>query len=188
MNLNQDYLKSAFDAAATKTYRTAVRFALSCADREDLQQELMLDLLEHADQFDPAKGSAGTFTGTVSEHCTADFLNDLKKDRSRLSFCSGDEAANDADAPEFCPFFDKNVEPLWFVSRDFPSDSAALHDLERAIAYMNDEQLRLFQLLEVHQEDLPAACRDSGLSTATFYRRVSDLQMHLRMFGFRSAA
>lgn len=45
----------------------------------------------------------------------------------------------------------------------------------------------MFALLEVHQS-LPTACKASGVSTATFYRRVADLQMHLRMFGFKSAA
>ena len=36
--------------------------------------------------------------------------------------------------------------------------------------------------------ELPDACKVSGVSCATFYRRVADLQLHLRMFGFRSAA
>ena len=52
---------------------------------------------------------------------------------------------------------------------------------------MNDEQVDLFQLLTAHQ-DLPSAAMASGLSSATFYRRVADLQMHLRMFGIKTAA
>ena len=61
MQCDEAYLNSALDAAATRTYRMAARFGLPTADREDIQQELMLDMLERADQFDPAKGSAGTF-------------------------------------------------------------------------------------------------------------------------------
>ncbi len=82
---------------------------------------------------------------------------------------------------------DEIVVSLWAEDRDFFEDSNTLHDVEAALAYMDGEQLALFDLLQAHQ-DLPGACRASGLSSATFYRRVADLQMHLRMFGFRSAA
>jgi len=52
---------------------------------------------------------------------------------------------------------------------------------------MSDEQRSLFDLLAAHQ-DVPAAAKASGMSSATFYRRVDDLRMHLRMFGIRPAA
>jgi hypothetical protein len=52
---------------------------------------------------------------------------------------------------------------------------------------MNDEQAEFFDFLASHQ-DLPAASKASGMSTATFYRRVDELRMHLRMFGIRPAA
>ncbi len=204
---NDQYFAATINAAKTRTYRAAVTARLSQADREDLYQDLVLDLLERASHFDPNKSSAGTFTGVVSEHRTADFLNSLKRDRSRLTFSSGEEdfldalkkepsrltltsdeeAANDAEAlAEPDPFVD-NAIPLWAEDRDLFSESAALCDLETAIAFMSDDQVALFELLARHQ-DLPNACTDSGTSTATFYRRVSDLQMHLRMFGFRAAA
>ena len=52
---------------------------------------------------------------------------------------------------------------------------------------MSDEQRSLFDLLAAYQ-DVPSAAKASGMSSATFYRRVADLQMHLRMFGIRPAA
>jgi DNA-directed RNA polymerase specialized sigma24 family protein len=184
---NDQYFAATINAAKTRTYRAAVSARLSQADREDLYQELVLDLLERARHFDPKKASAGTFTGVISEHRTADFLNSLNKDRSRLTFSYGEEAANDAEAPAEPDPFGDNAIPLWAEDRDLFSDSDALRDLETAIAYMSDDQVALFDLLESHQ-DMPCACKASGISTATFYRRVSDLQMHLRMFGFRTAA
>ena len=90
------YLLSALSAAATRTYRLAARFGLSSAEREDLQQDLILDLLEHESQFDPAKASANTFTGMVSHHRAVELLDRLIKDRTRLTFCGEHgEAAND---------------------------------------------------------------------------------------------
>jgi hypothetical protein len=52
---------------------------------------------------------------------------------------------------------------------------------------MSEEQAELLDLLASHQ-DLPTASKACGMSTATFYRRVAELQMHLRMFGIRTAA
>ena len=72
----------------------------------------------------------------------------------------------------------------WGIDSDLFSDSTARHDVLAALSYMSDEQQNLFDLLATHQ-DLPTAARDSGMSSATFYRRVADLQMHLRMFGIR---
>ncbi len=186
------YLQSALDAAATRTYRLAARFGLSPADREDLQQELILDLLEHQDQFDPAKGSAGTFTGMVSKHRSIEFLDRLMKDRSRLDFVGHLDANND-DEVDYESFRDSsdpddhNIVLMWADDADLFSDSDTVRDLETALSCLSEELASMFALLEVHQS-LPTACKASGVSTATFYRRVADLQMHLRMFGFKSAA
>jgi len=90
------YLQSALNAAAAHTYRLAARFGLSSAEREDLQQDLILDLLEREHAFDPEKASANTFTGLVSRHRAVELLDRLIKDRMRLHFCGrAGEAAND---------------------------------------------------------------------------------------------
>ena len=184
---NDPFFDAVKNAAATRTYRMAVRFGLPAADREDIQQELILDMLERAHHFDPAKGSAGTFTGMVSEHRATELLDKLMKDRRRLSFGSSPTAANDPEFHEPGEDDHDNVVPMWADDRDLFADSMALRDLETAVAFMNDDQIALLDALKAN-EDLPTACKSSGMSTATFYRRVQDLQMHLRMFGFRSAA
>ncbi len=192
MEYNDAYIKSALDAAATRTYRMAARFGLSPADREDLQQELILDLLEHQDKFDPAKGSAGTFTGMVSKHRSVEFLDRLMKDRSRLAFIGHLDANDDDDVDgdiirSNSDTDDHNVLLMWADDADLFADSDTVRDLETALSYLAEEQAGMFALLDNHQ-DLPAASKASGVSTATFYRRVSELQMHLRMFGFKTAA
>lgn len=52
---------------------------------------------------------------------------------------------------------------------------------------MDEEQRTLLSLL-VDQDDLPTACQNTSRSRATFYRRVAELRMHLRMFGLQTAA
>ena len=186
MQSDDVYFKSALNAAATRTYRTAVRFGLSGAEREDWQQELMLDLIEHAGRFNPAKASAGTFTGLVSQHRSIELLDLLIKDRSRLSFFDHDVANDDSAEADPDPY-DEHVVPLWADSHSLLQETDALHDLESAIAYMSQDQLTLFSQVNSH-EDLPSACGASGLSPAAFYRRVAELRMHLRMFGITTAA
>jgi DNA-directed RNA polymerase specialized sigma24 family protein len=184
---NDPFFEAVKNAAATRTYRMAARFGLPTAEREDIQQELILDMLERAHQFDPAKGSAGTFTGMVSEHRATELLDKLMKDRQRLSFGSSQTAANDPYFNEPGESDHENVVPIWADDRDLFADSMALRDLETAVAFMSDDQTALFDILKAN-DDLPSACKASGMSTATFYPRIHDPQMHLRMFGFRSAA
>ena len=205
---NDPYFRAAINAAKTRTYRAAVSARLSTSEREDLYQEILLDLLEREAQFNPEKGSPGTFTGFVSEHRTAEFLKARKTDRERLTFASGEDvdtleivnksrarqgmnetqdAANDDDAAPIGSS-EAHYRSQWFDGDDdLFSNSNTLHDLETAMAHMSEEQAELLDLLASHQ-DLPTASKACGMSTATFYRRVTELEMHLRMFGIRTAA
>ncbi len=205
---NDPYYRAAINAAKTRTYRAAVSARLSTSEREDLYQDILLDLLEREAQFNPQKGSPGTFTGLVSEHRTAEFLNARKTDRDRLTFASGEhvdtlevvkisrshqtidqksDAANEDDAAPIGSS-DTHDRSQWFDGdEDLFSNSNTLHDLETALAHMSAEQAELFDLLATYQ-DLPTVAKLCGVSSATFYRSVADLQMHLRMFGIRTAA
>ena len=187
-SIDQTYLDAALAAAATRTYRLAARLGLPSADREDMQQELLLDLLERAPGFDPQRASANTFTGVVSGHRAVEVLDALMKDRGRMSFFSGvSDAANDSEMNEPHQLYDDDVVPMWADETDELSMSIGLRDMQRAYEYMTDEQRDFFDFLDSHL-DLTSACKASGVSSATFYRRVAEIQMHLRMFGIRSAA
>jgi len=183
---NDDFFRVVRSAAATRAGAVLRRYGLSAAEREDLQQDLVVDLLERAGQFDPARGSAGTFTGLVSQNRSVEWVDRLIKDRQRLAFPGNAPASNDADYQDDDGDWPLNVVPLWADDRDLFADSDLLHDLQVALDHMTDQQLDLFRLLETHQ-DLSSAAKVAGVSTATFYRRVTDLQMHLRMFGIKAA-
>jgi len=187
--VDQHYLESAMNAAATRTYRLAARHGLSSAEREDIEQSILLELLERYPQYDPAKGSMNTFTGLVSEHRAVELLDQLMKQRNRMTVFEPRDAANDPDfyASVGDGTTGDNVVPLWADDRDLFRDSETLHDIQAALACMNQDQQDLFNLIDKHH-DIPTAAKASGMSSATFYRRVDDLRMHLRMFGIRPAA
>ena len=205
---NDPFYCAAVGAAKTRAYRAAVTAGLTSSEREDLYQEILLDIYERKGQFDPARGAPGTFTGLVSTHRTADFLNARKADKQKLVFaepeyvdtlevvaidraihgyCPSQPSANDEDGRHIDSDHPQELFSNWDGDDDLFSNSSTQHDLLTALAYMSDEQRSLFDLLAAHQ-DVPAAAKASGMSSATFYRRVDDLRMHLRMFGIRPAA
>jgi hypothetical protein len=204
---NDPFIAATVNAAAARSRRAAVTAGLADEERDDLFQEIALDILERHAGFDPARGAAGTFTGLVSAHRTADFLSDRSKDKWRFIPTSTDDvdflevvsvysggqvghvsfdAAND-DLIENKPSCEAEQRPLWQEAEDHALVCGAASDLEAAFRSMSDEQRSLYELL-CHHQDVPAAAKVSGMSSATFYRRVADLEMHLRMFGFKTAA
>ncbi len=208
VSANDPFYCAAVGAAKTRTYRAAVIAGLSPTEREDLYQDILLDIYERKGQFDPARGAPGTFTGLVSTHRTADFLNARKADRQKMVFAESEHidttavvamdraihgltmsqpAANDDSMEVHDSPSAEGMSSCWGDDCDLFSNSNAHHDVVTALAYMSDEQRGLFDLLATHQ-DVPAAAKASGMSSATFYRRVDDLRMHLRMFGIRPAA
>ena len=187
--VDQKYLNSAFQAAATRTYRLAAKYGLSSAEREDIEQEILLSLLERYPYYDSAKSSVNTFTGMVSEHRALELLDALMKQRNRMTVLDVEDAANDPefDRDEDTSDLSERIAPLWSNDHDLFSDSDTLHDIHVALDCMSQSQADLFKLIDTHH-DLPSAAKVSGMTTATFYRRVEELRMHLRMFGFRPAA
>jgi DNA-directed RNA polymerase specialized sigma24 family protein len=178
------YLRAAQNAAATRAYQLATRMGMTREEREDITQDLLADLLDRAPHYDPARGSFGTFTGKVSQNRAVELLDRYVKDRMHLVFVSTVAANDDAEGAG-AVLEDGGVIPLWLVDDDLFSQSMALRDLEKAVLSMNDEQRALFDLLQSH-DGMASACRAYAGSTATFYRRVSDLKMHMRMYGLKS--
>ena len=205
---NDEFYSAAVGAAKARSYKAALSAGLSHSEREDLYQEILCDIYRRKKQFDPRRGAPGTFTGTVSAHCTTDFLNARKADRQRLVFSEPEyvdtlevvaidraihdfaptqNAANDEDGGSSNPMLPAEISWFWGENMDLLPDAETRHDVMAALAYMSGDQRCLLDLLAKHR-DLAAAARASGVPSATFYRRVADLQMHLRMFGIRPAA
>jgi len=205
---NDAFYEAAVSAAKTRAYRAALTAGLAPAEREDLYQEILCDIYRRKKQFDPSRGAPGTFTGTVSVHCTTDFLNARKADRQRLVFSEPEyvdtlevvaidraiqdfaptqNAANDETGGSSYSMLPDEMTWFWGENMDLLSDAETRHDVMAALAYMSGDQRCLMDLLAKHR-DLAEAAKASGVPSATFYRRIADLRMHLRMFGIRPAA
>lgn len=58
-----------------KAYQLVGKAGFTQADRPDLEQELMLDLLKRMDKFNPAKAKKSTFIARVIEHHVSTILD-----------------------------------------------------------------------------------------------------------------
>lgn len=182
------YLSAAQSAARANAWQVFHKIGLTQEDREDVEQDILLELLERESRYDESRSKPGTFAGVVSHHRAAELTQVIVRDRQHMIYGTRDEAANEPESDWLDVLADaEDVVPLWDGVRNYYDDIHTARDLEYAIAMMDDTQRGLFDLLAAHQ-DMPAACKASGLSTATFYRRVEDLQLHLRMFGIKAAA
>jgi RNA polymerase sigma factor (sigma-70 family) len=183
---SKTFTNIAMKAAQYRAFVSAKSVGMTPADREDLQQDLLVDMVAHADKYDAGKASLGTFAALVAKNHASDYLRSYKKDRARLRFSSGLTARDEPEAAnDVASLFDA-AESVWSDAPDYYAECDTYRDLQTAIAYMSDDQKSLFDLLE-ESGDLPTACKAYGTSPATFYRRVNDLQMHLRMFGLKAA-
>ena len=185
--VQDEYLQASITAARVRTAQVAARQALSQAEREDFEQEITLALLERRDRFDPKKGSLGTFTGMISKNRSIELVHDLIGQRTNVGGGFTGSAANDPDMGRPLEAREEVAYAASELDDDVFPRATHSHDSSVATAFMNSEQQAIYDLLRTHQ-DIADAVKASGMSTATFYRRLTDLRMHLRMFGIRPAA
>jgi len=65
IKLSPDDIETIISEADTAARRLQWRLGLPACDREDLGQDLLIDLLRRLPAFDPARGSLGAFAGLV---------------------------------------------------------------------------------------------------------------------------
>ena len=65
IKLSPDDIETIISEADTAARRLRRRLGLPACDREDLGQDLLIDLLRRLPAFDPARGSLGAFAGLV---------------------------------------------------------------------------------------------------------------------------
>src|SRR5262245_60005768 len=76
---NLDVLLHEADAGARRLVR---RLDLAAHDRDDVRQELIVDLLIRTKAFNPSRGSLGAFSGVIARHRAAHISNRLHRERS----------------------------------------------------------------------------------------------------------
>jgi RNA polymerase sigma-70 factor (ECF subfamily) len=157
--------------------RRACRARLQAADRDDLQQDILLAIVERAGRFDPAHAGWATFVALLARHVIAD--------RSQSA------ARREAQAPVLLEV--ESIDALAdarSVTQPAAVDVAeAVNlriDLQRLIGDLPKAQRATLIALLQTDGDIAAAQRGSGRSTSAFYRDVKELRLWLRASGLVS--
>jgi len=152
------------------------QYALSIADCEDLEQDMVVLVLVQEHKFDCSRASARTFAEIICRQSIGELLKGIR--RHEMHFLPFDHrvAANNDGAMlggTQCPY-QEDDEALTALGLDW----------ERASQSLPAELSELAALLLTHQSK-SAAKHALGLHRVSFTRRFDALKMHMRMFGIR---
>ena len=178
-------LRHEAEVAAARIVR---RLRLATHYREDLRQDLLLDLIARLKGFDPTRGSLGAFADKVIAHRAARLTHRLRRERNVFAPVSLDDplpGAEDATVgdtlAESCGYPAMMGQP----SDRFAAVERRL-DLDRALGTLRRSDLALCAMLVDHT---PAELSQDGLgSRASLYRQLHELRLRLMTGGIPDAA
>ena len=161
-----------------KAKQLARRRAVPGMDADDLEQDLLLDLLQRSDRYDPARASFETFAEHVINHRIATLTSPTRRRRAELSMIS-------LDAPVQC--HDDEYEAVNLI--DLIPASAALYggdmdeinssvglqrDVTRFRATLSSGLRRYADILA--EEGASEAARIAGVHRSTIYVRLAEMR------------
>jgi DNA-directed RNA polymerase specialized sigma24 family protein len=163
-------------------------------DREDVEQEMVLDLLARLGAFDPKRGSLEAFATVCFRHRGYCLVQQAQRDRRRQHLTGFDEVVGGdggACGDETLTLAEMLPEAAglgaWCGQ---PSDAVAdlqrRLDLDRAASVIAPRDRPLCVALSA---DAPsAAIAAAGTSRATAYRRIAEMRLRLLAAGITAAA
>ena len=151
-------VKVALSTARHTAGRHGRRLGLQEADRLDLAQDILVQLLDRSRWYDSDRGAWSTFARIVAVNVVT------RHKPARIE----EVELGDVDA-----------------EADDPKPDLAL-DLGDFRSTLPDDLARLVDLVDRH-ESLADARRESGLSNSAFYRAVHEIRLRLRCHGLRPA-
>lgn len=155
-------LAAALAAATTKARSLRRRLKAPAADEDDFRQAILLDLIHRADRFDPDRAVWGAFVSMVMQHTACGIAQRHLRHAGSVTELSPDH--------------------------EFADDRCRIEDIELSIDLRRSRD-RLPQTLRRIVESVGEtgsvahARRQSPMSTAGFYRAVSDLRLRLSADG-----
>jgi DNA-directed RNA polymerase specialized sigma24 family protein len=165
-------------AAAYHARKVARTMRLSDADREDVEQDILLVLLERRRFFDPARGAWSSFADRVARQAAQVVADEIGAER-RVRGGSLDQPAGDNGSTTFGEL----IEVDQFTGPD-PEEILQLPlALTKFVTGLPEELALVARLSLLEDGDLAEAQRRSGLSTSEFYRRLREVRYRLVCLG-----
>ena len=150
------------------------------SDRDDLEQELVLDLLRRLPKYDPERAQLNTFIARVVEHRVASLIEaqkagirDYRRCRCSLNDRFADENGRSVERAET---LDQEDYLLRTGAQSRPSDelSALTIDVAVVLETLPPELRELCRRLEA--ETVTEISRDTGVPRGTIYESIKKLR------------
>jgi DNA-directed RNA polymerase specialized sigma24 family protein len=168
-------------AAAYHARKVARTMRLSDVDREDVEQDILLVLLERRRFFDPARGAWSSFADRVARQAAQGVADGIGAER-RIRGGSLDQPAGDDGRTTLGEL----IEADHLQSPDPEQGIQLSLTFARFVAELPDELALVARLSLLEDGDLAEAQRRSGLSTSEFYRRLREVRYRLVCLGIIS--
>jgi len=172
-----------------KARQLARRSDFSGSDRQDIEQELLLDLLRRLPDYRPDRAQRSTFVARVIEHKVATLLEARGREKrgarvrtrslsEQVRDCEG-EAASLADTVREQDYFRRTGQ-----HRRQRTDRCDLcMDVQTILARLSPEHRRLCGLLQTMS--VAAASRELGIPRGTLYEEIAKLRAIFEDAGLR---
>ena len=169
-------LRTMMAAAAYQARRVARILKLPQVDREDVEQEILLVLLERRRFFDPARGSWTPFAHRIARQAAQSVADALVAARKTVSLDQPLEAASD----------DEITTVAYTVADDTAPTEADILDALSFLSFVATlpPELRCAADAALAADgDLADAQRALGISSSEFYRRLREVRYRLVSIG-----
>ena len=173
-----------------KARRLVGKAGFTASDREDIEQELRLDLLRRLPKYNPKRAQRNTFIARVVEHRLASLIEAQKagiRDYRRCR-CSLNECFEDADgrSVERVDTFDQEDYLLRTGAQSRPSEelNRLAIDVAAVLETLPPELRELCRRLKA--ETVTEISRDTGVPRGTIYESIKKLRGIFEDAGLRN--
>ena len=173
-----------------KARRLVGQAGFTASDREDIEQELILDLLRRLPKYNPKRAQLNTFIARVVEHRLASLIEAQKagiRDYRRCR-CSLNERFEDADgrSVERVDTFDQEDYLLRTGAQSRPSEelNRLAIDVATVLETLPPELRELCRRLKA--ETVTEISRDTGVPRGTIYESIKKLREIFKDVGLRN--
>ncbi len=165
-------------SAAYHARKVARTMRLSKVDREDVEQEILLVLLERRRFFDAARGAWSSFADRVARQAAQGVADQIGVERRIRS--------NSLDRPvgnERTITLGEVMEARQRIGPDVERELQLPLILADFVGELPDQLALVARLSLLEDGDIAQAQRRSGLSTSEFYRRLREIRYRLICLG-----
>lgn len=148
-------------------------------DREDIEQELALDLLVRLENYDPTRGKRTTFMARVVDNRIATMLADRHAACRDWRLCRDSLDESDCDAPEEGACRIDNLPDPATPTRE---DLAMKMDLPKVVEALPEDLREIWNRLLITPK-ISRVARELGIPRSTLYYRIGRLRAALRDAG-----